>query len=69
MSICASTRQWIKSTIQLPHSSTSNMKIGVMLLLFGLFDFSSQQPTRGWDYTQKFSPIWKKVKQQPLDQI
>ena len=55
------------STIQLTYISTNNMKIRVGPLLFGLFDFFYLM--RGWDYTPKFSPIWKIVKQQPLDRI
>ena len=41
--LCTLTRQWIKSTIQLIHISTSNMKIGVRPLLLELFDFFSQK--------------------------
>ena len=61
------TIQWILSTIQLTHISTSNMRIGVRPAILELFDFFESKIDP--DYTPKFSPIWKKVKQQPLDRI
>ena len=55
------------STIKPTIFATYNMKVGVWPAILELFDFLESKIDP--DYTPKFSPIWKKGKQQPLDGI